>query len=154
MRAERKNHTLQPTALVNEAYMQLVGQEDKMWQNRSHFYAVAAQVMRRILIDHARSVQAQKRGGGMAHPIPIEFDTPVEVNNVEEVLAVDEALSRLERIDPRQSRIVELRYFAGMTEEEVAEALGLSVRTIKRDWNMARSFLKGAIGGQDRTGDP
>jgi RNA polymerase sigma factor (TIGR02999 family) len=142
LRHERPNHTLQPTALVNEVFMQLVSQNDMNWQNRAHFFGVAAQLMRRILIDYARTVKAQKRGGGMGRLESLDVDVPGQVVNIEEVLSVDEALKHLEKIDPRQSRVVELRYFAGMTEEEVAEVLQVSVRTVKRDWNMARSFLR------------
>jgi RNA polymerase sigma-70 factor, ECF subfamily len=147
MRRERHGHTLQPTALVNEAYIQLVAQEEKSWQSRSHFFAIAAQLMRRILIDHARSAKAKKRGGDQVRPAPLEFDVGVEPVDIDEVLGVDAALDRLAAIDPRQARVVELRYFAGMTEEEVAEILQVSTRTVKRDWNMARLFLREEMKG-------
>ena len=146
LRRERPNHTLQPTALVNEVYLHLVSQKDMNWQNRAHFFAVAAQLMRRILIDYARTCKAQKRGGEQGRPVTLEMDIPVSVN-LDEVLSVDTALHRLEEFDPRQSRVVELRYFAGMTEDEIAEILGVSVRTIKRDWNMARAFLRDQMTG-------
>jgi len=142
LQSERPDHTLQPTALVNEAYVLLIAEGDKNWQNRAHFFAVAANVMRRILIDYARAERAKKRGGGKRHAQPLNPEIAAPAINIDEVLSIDEALNRLEQIDPRASRIVELRYYAGMTEEEVAEILGISVRTIKRDWNMARSFLR------------
>ena len=141
MRNERKGHTLQPTALVHEAFMKLVGQE-KEWHNRSEFYAVASSVMRHILVDYARKHRAQKRGGGIDGP-PIG-DSPVPPpggSSMEELLALDEALSRLSQIDERHSRVVEMRFFGGMTDAEIAGILGLSVRTVKRDWHMARAWL-------------
>jgi len=141
LRHERPHHTLEPTELVNEVFMQLVAQSDRNWQNRSHFFAVAAQLMRRVLIDYARTVKAKKRGGVVGRPESLDLEAPGQAVNIEELLSVDQALKRLEEIDPRQGRVVELRYFAGMTEEEVAEVLQVSVRTVKRDWNMARSFL-------------
>ena len=142
LQSERWDHTLQPTALVNEAYLVLVADSARNWQNRAHFFAVAANVMRRILIDYARAEHAKKRGEGKSHVQPMDFEIAAPAANIDEVLSIDEALNRLEQIDPRASRIVELRYYAGMTEEEVAEILGISSRTVKRDWNMARSFLR------------
>lgn len=142
LRRERPNHTLQPTALVHEIYLQLLGPDDRTWQNRSHFFAVASQAMRRILIDYARAAKARKRGGDQGVAGELTPDIPADAINLEEVLFVDAALKRLEQLDARQCRVVELRYFAGMTEEEVAEVLGVSPRTVKRDWNMARSFLR------------
>ena len=142
LRLERAGHSLQPSDLVNEVYMQLVGQKDKDWKNRSHFFAVAAQLMRRTLIDHARAVRAKKRGGDQARPVPLEVEIHAELCDIDQVLSVDAALTKLEQIDPRQSRVVELRYFGGLTEDEVAEVLAVSCRTVKRDWNMARVFLR------------
>jgi RNA polymerase sigma factor (TIGR02999 family) len=143
MGRERQSHTLQPTALVNEAYVRLV-KDDRDWQNRAHFYGTAAQVMRRILVDHARARLAHKRGGG-AEPIELS-DLPAPFENAEKMLALDEALQRLSLLDARQSRVVELRFFGGMTEEEIAGILDVSTRTVKRDWNMARAWLYEQIG--------
>lgn len=153
MRDERAGHTLQPTALVNEAYLRLVGQTRVEWKNRAHFLGVAAQLMRRILVDHARERVAGKRGG---RQIRIELDD-FDVGNVsdqrpEEVLAVDKALSRLAAFDPQQARIVEMRYFGGLTVEETAEALGVSPRTVKREWAMTRAWLGAELAGGEPTG--
>ncbi|MEO8597554.1 MAG: sigma-70 family RNA polymerase sigma factor [Candidatus Solibacter sp.] len=144
MRRERPDHTLQPTELVNEAYLRLVGQQDKEWQNRAHFFAVAAQVMRRILVDYARARITDKRGGGAKRvnidEIQVAFDMPSE-----ELLALHEALERLKTFDPRQGQVVELRIFGGMTEDEIAEVVGTSSRTVKRDWRLARAWLFGQL---------
>ena len=143
MSREDPNHTLQPTALVNEAYVRLA-RDDRNWQNRAHFYGAAAQIMRRILVDHARAKLAEKRGGGAT---PVELaELPGPVLQPEKMLALDEALLRLSEIDPRQSRVVELRFFAGMTEEEIADVLGVSARTVKRDWTFARAWLYEQVG--------
>jgi RNA polymerase sigma factor (TIGR02999 family) len=136
---ERGDHTLQPTALVNEAYLRLVDQRRVRWQNRAHFFGIAAQIMRRLLVDHARSVRAEKRGGGATK---LELDEALSASTSErevDLEDLDRALQRLAEIDERQSRIVELRYFAGATNEETAEALGIAVATVKRDWTMARA---------------
>lgn len=144
MRRERPEHTLQATALVNEAYVRLMGQE-KDWQNRSHFFAVAAQVMRRVLVDYARSHRAGKRGGAF-EKIAID-DLPLASEGFsDQIVALDDALSRLSEWDPRQSRIVELRFFGGLTEEEVAAVMQLSTRTVKREWRLARAWLYSHIG--------
>jgi RNA polymerase sigma factor (TIGR02999 family) len=153
MRDERAGHTLQPTALVNEVYLRLVGQTRVEWKNRAHFLGVAAQLMRRILVDHARERVAGKRGG---RQIRIELDD-FDMGNVsdqrqEEVLAVDEAVSRLAAFDPQQGRIVEMRYFGGLTVEETAEALAVSPRTVKREWAMARAWLGAELAGGKPTG--
>ena len=140
LRDEREGHTLQPTALVNEAYLRLAGQK-ATWRNRAHFMAVAAQVMRRILVDYARGRVAEKRGGGA---IALDLDhceIGLEAGQSEELLAVDEALSRLALLDAQQAQIVEMRYFCGMTVEETAEAMSISPRTVKRDWAMAKAWL-------------
>jgi RNA polymerase sigma factor (TIGR02999 family) len=145
---ERKDHTLQSTALVHEAYLRLIGGSASEYQNRQHFFAVAAQVIRRVLVDHARAVNAAKRGGG-AQKILLEdqpeASTPAE--NVAEVLALHEALERLAAFDQQQERIVELRYFAGLSIDETAEVLGISAATVKRDWVMARAWLARELKG-------
>jgi RNA polymerase sigma-70 factor, ECF subfamily len=141
MSRERPDHTLEPTALVNEAYLRLLGHADHNWNNRVHFFSVAAQVMRRILVDSARARRAEKRG---AVAVKVPFDEAVIPfhEHREEVLALDEALERLSSQDPRQAKIVELRFFAGLTEEEIALLMGVSPRTIKREWNFAKAWLK------------
>jgi len=137
---ERLNHTLQPTALVHEAYMKLVDQTRVDWQGKSHFFAVAAQAMRRILVDHARSRQRDKRGGGRAR-VALDEAVALSPQKDEDVLALDEALERLAKLDPRQAKVVELRFFGGMNVEEVAQALGVSKRTVEGDWTFARAWL-------------
>jgi len=140
MAHERRDHTLQPTVIAGEAYVNLVEQRDRNWQNRAHFFAVASQAMRRLLVDYGRRRRALKRGAPVER---IESDVPgVDLSEAyDEMLAISEALDRLNAIDPRQVRIVELRYFGGLTEEETAEVLGISTRTVKRDWTVARSWL-------------
>jgi len=144
MRRERGNHTLQPTVLVNEAYMQLAHRRND-WKSRAHFIALAAQVMRQILVDYARQNHAVKRGGEF---LRVEFNplTLGSTASIEKFIALDEALSRLAEWDPRQARIVELRFFGGLTEEELAEVTGTSVRTVRRDWSMAKDWLHSQIG--------
>jgi RNA polymerase sigma factor (TIGR02999 family) len=144
LRHERPNHTLQATALVNEAYMKLAAQRSIKWQNRAQFFAVASQAMRRVLVDYARAHETAKRGG---QQLRVTFDEMCAFSPgiSEEVLAVNESLERLERIDPRQARVVELRYFAGLTTEEAAEALGISAKTVIREWNVARAWLYGDL---------
>jgi RNA polymerase sigma-70 factor, ECF subfamily len=141
LRRERDEHTLGPTALVHEAFLKLVDQRAVSWQGRSHFFGVAAQAMRRILVDHARRRTAAKRG--RQHQVTLESDA-MEASDARsgEVLAVDEALQRLSAIDPRQAQLVELRYFAGFSIEETAELLGISPATAKRDWAFARAWLQ------------
>jgi RNA polymerase sigma factor (TIGR02999 family) len=140
MAHERRDHTLQPTVIAGEAYLNLVEQRDRNWQNRAHFFAVAAQAMRRLLVDYGRRRQTQKRGAGVER---VDVDPPAadSARPFEELLAVNEVLDRLNAIDPRQARIVELRYFGGLTEEETAEVLKVSTRTVKRDWTVARAWL-------------
>ncbi|MBI4908373.1 MAG: sigma-70 family RNA polymerase sigma factor [Acidobacteria bacterium] len=140
MRRERADHTLQATALVHEAYLQLVDQTRIDWKNRAHFFGVAAQLMRRILVEHARSHHAQKRGGDASK---IALDDIINYFPQKEVtlVALDDALKELERLDARQSRIVELRFFGGLTTEEVAEVIGISTATVEREWRAARAFL-------------
>lgn len=145
---ERRDHTLQSTALVHEAYMRLIGGAAGEYHNRQHFFAVAAQVIRRVLVDHARAVNAAKRGGG-AQKIFLE-DQPeasTQPEDVAEVLALHEALDRLASFDEQQARIVELRYFAGLSIEETAEVVGVSPATVKRDWVMARAWLARELKG-------
>jgi RNA polymerase sigma factor (TIGR02999 family) len=140
MSHERAGHTLQPTALIHEAFLRLVQGEQIEWQSRYHFFAVAAQMMRRILVDHARSVNAEKRFG-KREKLSLESALVYTDAQSEELLALDEALERLGKVDERQYRIVELRFFAGLSTDEVAELLGVSSRTVKRDWMMARAWL-------------
>ncbi len=140
MRRERVGHTLQATALVHEAYLQLVDQTRVTWQNRAHFFGVAAQLMRRILVDHARSHNAQKRGGA-AQKLSLDEAAGLMGGRDVTLEALDDALSDLAKADPRQSRIVELRFFGGLTVEETAEVLSLSPATVEREWRMARAWL-------------
>jgi RNA polymerase sigma factor (TIGR02999 family) len=140
MRRERESHTLQTTALVNEAYLRMVGKNNVDWQNRAHFFAVAAQVMRHLLIDHARARERVRRG---ADPQQISLDNEALVSEQkgEALLALDEALTKLAKIDERKVKIVELRYFGGLSAEETAEALGVSEITVKREWLKAKAWL-------------
>jgi RNA polymerase sigma factor (TIGR02999 family) len=140
MSQERPGHTLQATALVNEAYLKLAGQDGFEWHNRAHFYAVCAQVMRHILIDHARAHARDKRGGGAVQVSLDELAIAVE-DRAEELVALDEALSSLEQMDPRKGKIVELRYFGGLSIEEIAEVLDVSPRTVRREWRRAKAWL-------------
>ncbi len=137
---ERASHTLQATELVHEAYFKLVGATGIAWQDRSHFLAVAARAVRQLLVDHARRRQAEKRGGGAEHVTLGDADSPLPVPD-DELLALDEALARLEQVEPRLRAVVEYRYFAGLTEREIAEVLGVTERTIQRDWVKARAWL-------------
>ena len=141
LRSERPGHTLQPTALVNEAYLKLAGQEKLRWQNRSHFFAVAARVMRHVLVDYARSHLRAKRGGG-APVLSLDEALVFAPERSAEVLALDEALNRLAAVDPRKTRVVELRFFGGLGVEETAEVLQISPNTVMRDWNMAKAWLR------------
>jgi len=141
LRREREGHTLQTTALINEAYLKLIDQKNVDWQNRSHFFAIAAQAMRRILVDYARERHREKRGGA-AENLPIE-EAAFVVSNEKSVdlIALDEALTRLSRFDARQARVVELRYFSGLSIDETAEVLNVSNVTVRRDWNLAKAWL-------------
>lgn len=151
MRRESPNHTLQTTALVNEAYIKLINEKEINWQNRTHFFAISANIMRRILINHARERLAEKRGGGMEH---IEFDglQVITPEKSAELVALDEALVELAKFDKVKSRIVELRYFAGMTIEETAEAMNLAPITISTNWRLAKAWLAREITGQFSNG--
>lgn len=139
MSRERKGHTLQTTALINEAYVRLVDQKNVHWANRSHFFAISAQIMRRILIDHARRHAYAKRGGG-AQQVSLE-EAAIITNRGADLLRLDEALKTLAEIDARRSQVVELRYFGGLNNEEIAGVLSVSENTVTRDWNMARAWL-------------
>jgi len=141
-RSERKDHTLQPTALVHEAYLRLIGQDRVAWQNRAHFFGIAAQMMRRILVDHARRKKARKRDAATfrVELAAQEEGAPVDLDP--EILALDEALKELEALDPRQAQIVELRFFGGLTVEETAEVTAVGTATVKREWRTARAWLR------------
>jgi RNA polymerase sigma factor (TIGR02999 family) len=144
MRGERPDHTLQPTALVHEAYLRLIEQERVAWRNRAHFFGVAAKLMRRVLVDHARARLAAKRGA--AEPaVHLEEGFVFAEERSGEFVALDEALQRLAQFDPRLERIVELRFFGGPSVEDTAEVLGISTRTVKRDWNAAKMWLYGEM---------
>lgn len=140
MNSQPSGHTLQTTALIHEAYLKLADQKDKQWQNRAHFFAVAGQAMRHILVDHARTRQRDKRGGKTQI---ISLDHVAEISNerTAEIIALDEALKELEKLDERKSRVVELRYFAGLTQIETAKVLKISPETVQRDWKFAKGWL-------------
>jgi RNA polymerase sigma factor (TIGR02999 family) len=146
MKREPKGHTLQTTALINEAYVRIVDQKSVHWQNRSHFFAISAQIMRRILVDYARRYLHAKRGGG-ARRVSLDEAMIVAAERSEEVLMLDEALSNLARMDPRRCQVVELRYFAGLNNQEIASVLHISENTVMRDWNLARAWLYQQLGG-------
>jgi RNA polymerase sigma factor (TIGR02999 family) len=153
MRHERRNHTLQPTALVHEAYMRLVEQEGLDWRNRAQFLALAAMMMRRVLVNHARDRVAGKRGG-RAQKISLTFaDEPFERPDIE-VLAVHEAIDKLAALDRRKSQIVELKFFGGLTTKEIGEALHISIATVEREWSFSRAWLTDAIAGDRRAPRP
>jgi RNA polymerase sigma factor (TIGR02999 family) len=141
MQRERAGHTLQATALVNEVYIRLAGGESVPWQNRAHFFAIAAHAMREVLLDYARRHNAGKRGGPDAQQVEADAEVLGVSPKIENVIAIDEALERLARIDPRQSRLIELRFFAGLNVEEAAEVMGISPVTIKREWRSAKAWL-------------
>lgn len=149
LREERPGHTLQPTALVHEAYLKLAGQRAG-FENRAQFMAVAAQAMRRILVDYARQRVAAKRGGGVALTDIDLATVGATVEQSQELLAIDEALEKLTTIDPQQARVVEMRYFGGLTVEETAAALAIAPRTVKREWAMAKAWLRVEISSWDR----
>lgn len=151
LRRERHDHTLQSTALVHEAYLKLIDQRSIRWQNRAHFFGVAAQMIRRILVDHARGHQAAKRGAGAA---ALSLDEALGVPGIQKdvnLVALDDALAQLEKLDPQQSRVIELRYFAGLSIEETAEVMSISPATVKREWSTARAWLFREL---NRTGAP
>lgn len=145
LRRERGNHTLQTTGLVHEAYLRLVDQKEVTWENRAHFFGIASQMMRRILVNYAVSRTREKRGGG-AVQITLDERIPGSSNeNDEQLIGLDQALTRLEALDERQARIVEMRYFTGLSIEETAEVLGISPATVKREWTMAKAWLRAEL---------
>jgi RNA polymerase sigma factor (TIGR02999 family) len=150
MDRERPGHTLQTTALVNEAYMRLVDYKRMQWQDRAHFFAVSAQVMRRILVDHARAHNL-KRGRGMQH-VTLDDVAIIDNDRTGDLVALDDALNALMRLDPRKVRIIEMRFFGGLTAEETAEVLKVSPATVRRDWSIARLWLYRELGGRDADG--
>lgn len=140
MKRERQSHTLQPTILVHDAYMRLIGQHGTSWKNRSHFFGIAAQAMRRILVDHARRVRAEKRDGG--ERVTLDESVADSQQQSVDLIALDDAIQKLAHLDARQARVVELRYFSGLDIDETAAALDISPATVKRDWAFARAFLQ------------
>jgi RNA polymerase sigma factor (TIGR02999 family) len=148
MDGEQRGHTLQPTALVHEAFLKLIDQSQVDWKSKSHFFAVGAQAMRRILVNHAKSRGRIKRGG-LLHRVPLDDALTVSLDDDEDVLALDEALEKLAAVDERQAKIVELRFFGGLNVEETAEALGLSKRTVEREWTACRAWLRRELDSQD-----
>jgi RNA polymerase sigma-70 factor, ECF subfamily len=145
IRRERHDHTLQPTALINEVFLRLIDQNGIRWQSRAHFFGISAKLMRRILVDHARSHQAAKRGGGQ-YSLSLSRADRIAGRQTVDLLAVNLALQQLEGLDPQQARVVELRFFGGLTIEETAEVLSVSHATVEREWKMARSWLRHELG--------
>jgi RNA polymerase sigma factor (TIGR02999 family) len=143
---ERKNHSMQPSSLVQEAFLRLLPHRDVDWRNRAHFFAVASQVMRHVLVDYARQRRRVKRGGAAVH-IPVDAAVVLSREQVEQVVAVDLALERLAKVDERKSRVLEMRFFGGLSVEETAEALGIAPNTVIRDWDFARAWLRRELGG-------
>jgi len=153
LRRERQNHTLQTTALIHEAYLKLVEQARVSWQNREHFFAISANVMRRILVNYANARQRKKRGGS-AENLDLDESLSIVVKKTDvDLLGLDEALTRLGKMDKQQEQIVELRYFSGLTIEETAEALGVSPATIKRDWKLTKAWLHRELSGRGGRGE-
>lgn len=148
MKGERQNHTLQPTALVNEMYVRLASIDRMQWRERAHFVGTAATLMRRVLVDYARSSARDKRGGQLS-VTSLDDAQVADAGRALDVVALDDALAALAKIDPRQSQVVELRFFGGLTVEETAEALGLSPATVKREWTMAKAWLHDQLRGQE-----
>ena len=146
LRRERPGHTLQPTALVNEAYLKLIDQKNAKWRNRAQFFGISAQLMRRILVDHARQHQAEKRGGADQQRLSVTSAEQLVQQPQVDLLALNEALDELATMDPQQSRVVELRFFGGLSIEETAEVLGVGHVTVERDWKMARAWLRRKLG--------
>lgn len=151
MRDERRDHTLQPTALVHEAYIRLVNRQQANWQNKAHFFGVAAQVMRTILTDHARHHGRVKRGGVHQHKLSLDDIQLFSEERSDDLIALDESLRQLAQLDARQSRIVELRIFGGLTVDETAAVLSISPKTVKRDWTIARAWLYGDLNKRHAT---
>ncbi|HEY3840702.1 MAG TPA: sigma-70 family RNA polymerase sigma factor [Bryobacteraceae bacterium] len=151
MNSERPGHSLQASALVNEAYLRLIDGAEVEWQNRAHFFGFAAVMMRRILVDHARRRRRAKRGGGVTH-LQIIDDAAADERRDVEIIALDQALNKLASFDERKSRVVELRFFGGLNQEETAEAMKTSVRTVQREWSLARSWLLRELSGRHQVG--
>jgi RNA polymerase sigma factor (TIGR02999 family) len=147
LRRERLGHSLQPTALVNEAYLKLTKLDRLDWQDRSHFFGVAAHLMRQILVDHARTRRAGKRGGGVG-VVPLDEARILDKGRPTEIIALDEALDRLHQKDPRAAKVVECRFFGGLSVEETAKVLGVAARTVKRDWSLGRAWLQRELSGK------
>jgi RNA polymerase sigma-70 factor (ECF subfamily) len=145
---ERQNHSMQPSSLVQEAFLRLLPDRDVEWKNRAHFFAIASKVMRHVLVDHARQRSRAKRGGAAVH-IPVEVAAVLSPDQVEEVVAIDLALHRLAAVDERKSQVLEMRFFGGLSVEETAEALGVAPNTVTRDWNFARAWLRRELGGKE-----
>jgi RNA polymerase sigma factor (TIGR02999 family) len=143
---ERKNHTMQPSSLVQEAFVRLLPGADAGWRNRAHFFSAASQVMRHVLVDYAREKRRLKRGGAAVH-VPVDAAVVLSPQQVEQIVAVDLALQRLAKADERKSRVFEMRFFGGMSVEEAAEVLGVAPNTVIRDWNFARAWLRRELGG-------
>ncbi len=153
LRKERSGHTLQPTALLNEAYMRLAGQNSTSWKDRTHFYGVAAHLMRLVLVDHARAKSADKRGGGL-RPITLEETIAGSHQRPADLVALDDALLELEKFDPRKSKVIELRYFGGLTLEESSEVLGISTSTLVRDQRLAEAWIQRYMQNKDPNAAP
>jgi len=147
MRRERADHTLQATALVHEAYLRLFEGQDLQWENRSHLFCTVTRAMRRVLVDHSRKHKAERHGGALKK-VELSEDGPALYKDLPQLLALDEALERLSSLNPRQSQVVDLHSFAGLTEEEVAEVLGVSLRTVKNDWRFAKAWLRTEMGAE------
>jgi RNA polymerase sigma factor (TIGR02999 family) len=150
LRKERPNHSLQSTALVHEAYFRLVGQDLPQWESRTHFFAIAAQLMRQILVDHARRRHASKRGSGVCM-LTLDDAVALPQRKDVDIVAIDDALNTLAEVDPRQSRVVELRFFAGLSLEEISDVMGIATATVQRDWTAARAWLHREISRRPRT---
>jgi RNA polymerase sigma factor (TIGR02999 family) len=151
LRRERGDHTLQPTALVHETYLRLLGAHRSAWHNREHFFRAAARAMRHILVDYARAAKAERRGGDHQTRVELSDLSGFVESKADEILAVEQVLDRLEARSPRQKTIVEMKFFGGLTDEEIASILDISVRTVKRDWSVARAWLHGEIYGSERS---
>ena len=151
MAGERQGHLLQPTALVNEAWLRLIDWQNVEWQNRAHFFGLAAQMMRRTLMEYARAQHREKRGGREGIQVSLSEAANVAEERSADLIALDDALQTLEKLDPRQARVVELRFFAGLSQEEAAEALNVSVGTVRRDWSLAEAWLFRELNRKERT---
>lgn len=153
MRRERADHSLESTALVNEAYLRLFEGQEFSWENRKHLFCTVARTMRRILVDHARRHRAERHGGAQRR-VTLDDQGPILFQDLPQTLALDQALDRLAKLSPRKAQVVELHHYAGLTEEETAEVLDVAVKTVKNDWKFAKAWLKTEMGGQDDSGAP